>query len=90
MQSQVVYGSDSEPAKVQVPSHVVKEAEASAQLAEGQALLIDPYLTHTVEVQSEASVPMLKKLPYVGRGFRNKSVARVERNIMVLLKPTIQ
>ena len=41
------------------------------------------------EVESEAGVPILSKIPVIGRLFRNRSVVRDHRILLVLVKPTI-
>ncbi len=90
VRSDTVFGMEEEPTTVQVPSHLVKRVDVAEELAEGQALLVDPYVKQTVNVQNEANVPMLKKLPYLGRTFKNNQVAKVDRHIMVLLQPGVE
>jgi general secretion pathway protein D len=42
-----------------------------------------------VEVEKEAGVPILGKVPVLGRLFRNRSTVRDTRTLLILVKPTI-
>ena len=74
---------------VQVPIHQVTTAATSAILLKGQTLLVDPHVSTSKTYQSETRVPVLGKIPYVGRSFKNVSVGRVEQHLIVLLQPTL-
>jgi len=41
------------------------------------------------EVQKEAGVPILSKIPVINRLFTNRSTVRDERTLLILIKPTI-
>jgi general secretion pathway protein D len=43
----------------------------------------------TVEAETEAGVPVLSKIPGLGRLFRNRSQIRDQRILLILVKPTI-
>jgi len=43
----------------------------------------------TVEVDEEAGVPILNKIPLVGRLFGNRSKVRDHKILLILVKPTI-
>jgi general secretion pathway protein D len=43
----------------------------------------------TAEVEKEAGVPVLSKLPIVGRAFRNYSKIKDHKILLILVKPTI-
>jgi hypothetical protein len=43
----------------------------------------------TAEVETEAGVPILAKLPVVGRIFRNRSTIKDHKILLILVKPTI-
>jgi type II secretory pathway component GspD/PulD (secretin) len=43
----------------------------------------------TAEVEKEAGVPILSKIPIVGRLFGNRSVVRDQKILLILVKPTI-
>lgn len=84
-----VYGVRSEPVSVQVPIHVVSSVRASTRIAAGQTLLIDPHQNRESDVLTQRGVPVLTKLPYLGRSFKNVSTQSVNRWMIVLLEPTL-
>ncbi len=43
----------------------------------------------TAEVETEAGVPILSKLPLVGRLFRNRSKVKDSKILLILVKPVI-
>jgi len=43
----------------------------------------------TTEVEIEAGVPGLSKLPLIGRLFRNRSMVKDHKILLILVKPTI-
>ena len=43
----------------------------------------------TAEVETEAGVPILSKLPLVGRLFRNRSLVKDTKVLLILVKPVI-
>ena len=43
----------------------------------------------TVEVDKEAGVPVLSKIPLLGRAFRNRSFLKDQQILLILVKPTI-
>ena len=90
VQSDEIFGVRDEPVAVQTPIHQLTSAIASQQLAEGQTLLVDPHVSKTRTVQSETAVPVIGKIPYVGRSFRNVDVTSVEQHMIVLLRPSIE
>lgn len=90
VKSDQVFGLQDEPLTVQIPVHQVTAAIASQQLAKGQTLLVDPHVTKTKSVQQESKVPVLGRIPYVGRSFKNTSVGTVEQHVLMLLQPSIE
>ncbi|HBV62673.1 MAG TPA: hypothetical protein DEF45_06585 [Rhodopirellula sp.] len=82
-----LFGHGSKPLKVQIPHLQVTTARATAKLASGQTLLVDPHITSTRSFRSEKSVPFLGKLPYVGRSFKNVAVTTRDQHLIVLLHP---
>ncbi|MGI9470676.1 MAG: hypothetical protein ACR2NZ_04020 [Rubripirellula sp.] len=90
VESDLVFNVKEEAMTVQVPIHQVTTAATSAVLTEGQTLLVDPHVSTTKSVQSETSVPVLGKIPYVGRSFKNVAVGHVEQHMIVLLLPQIE
>lgn len=90
VRSDQLFGVQDQPVAVQTPIHEVTTVTASRNLSQGQTLLVDPHVTKPTTVQSESAVPVIGKLPYVGRSFRNISVASVEQHLIVLLRPLIE
>jgi type II secretory pathway component GspD/PulD (secretin) len=43
----------------------------------------------TEEVESEAGVPILSKIPILGRAFENRSKIKDNKILLILVKPTI-
>jgi type II secretory pathway component GspD/PulD (secretin) len=43
----------------------------------------------TAETDTEAGVPILSKIPILGRAFRNNSTIRDSKILLILVKPTI-
>ena len=43
----------------------------------------------SVEVEREAGVPILSKIPFIGRLFSNRSTVKDEKVLLILVKPTI-
>jgi general secretion pathway protein D len=43
----------------------------------------------TSEVEKEAGVPVLSKIPILGRLFRNRSIIKDHKILLILVKPTI-
>lgn len=82
-----LYGLGTDPLRVQIPHLQVTTARATANLAYGQTLLVDPHVTSTRSFRSETSVPFLGKLPYVGRSFKNVAVTTHDQHLIVLLHP---
>ncbi len=85
-----VFGIGDEPFTVQVPLQQVTKVVALERIAAGQTLMIDPHVSKTKRVEHASGVPVLTKIPYVGRTFKNVGVATVEQHMMVLLQPTIE
>ncbi len=90
VQSDKVFGARSEPLAVQVPLHRVTKANVSSSLAAGQTLLIDPHVSSSKVMAQPAEVPVLSKLPYVGRSFKNASIGETTQHMMILLYPSIE
>jgi hypothetical protein len=85
-----IFGLEDEPLTMHVPIHQITTATAAEQLLVGQTLLIDPHVSKSKSVRVESGVPMIAKIPYVGRRFRNMSIGSVAQNMMVLLQPSIE
>ena len=85
-----VFGIGDEPLTVQVPVQMITSAIASDRLVVGETLMIDPHVTTSKYVDNEQGIPILTKLPYVGRTFKNTGRALVQQHLMLLLQPSIE
>lgn len=85
-----VYGLGEEPLGAQVPVQQTTSAVVSHEVKPGQTLLIDPHVRQSKVVQNETGVPMLGKLPYVGRTFKNVERAEVSQHMLLLLQPHVE
>jgi hypothetical protein len=90
IQSDQVFGLKSEPLNVQIPIQQIKSSLASGQLSAGQVLMIDPHCSQTGLVQNDKAVPVLSKIPYLNRTFKNTSVASVQQHLVLVLQPSIE
>lgn len=90
VKSKEVFLPSREAMTVQVPIHQVTTSIATELLASDQTLLMDPHITTTKVVESEAKVPVLGSLPLIGSTFRNTNAASVEQYLVVLLQPSIE
>lgn len=90
VQTDQLLGLGDEPLTIQVPMQRITSAVASDQLTVGETLLIDPHVTTSKYVENEQGIPILNKLPYVGRTFKNTGRALVQQHLMLLLQPSIE
>ena len=58
-------------------------------LVSGQTLLIDPHMSSTKNIRNETSVPLLGKIPYLGRSFKNVALSTLDQHMIVLLRPEL-
>ncbi len=85
-----VFGIEEKATAIQVPTCLVKRAVATEELQQGQSLLLDPYLEHTVTVEKEDDSSMLQKIPYLKRNFKNVARASEQHHLILLLTPSIR
>lgn len=88
--SDQVYGIKDEPLSVQVPTQQVTTAIARCQLDPGETLMIDPHVRQDQVVRSESSVPLLGKIPYVGKTFKQTGAGVVGQRLILLLQPALE
>jgi len=82
-----LFGLGNEPFEVQIPHLQVTKARATARIRVNQTLLFDPHVTSTRVIRNETGVPILEKIPYLGRSFRNVDITEQEQHVIVLLQP---
>ena len=85
-----VLGFGKEPVSVQTPTLSVSKVMVTEEVEAGQSVLIDPHLVTQTEVQVERSTPLIGKIPYVGRSFKNVDSTTVDQYLLVLLTPSIE
>lgn len=73
---------------VQVPSVHTTDIQLSALVQEGKTLAISGF-GRQHEVRQEQAVPVLGKVPYVSRMFKNTSVGREYQEMMILITPRV-
>ena len=72
------------------PVPEISSAIASDRLTVGETLLLDPHVTTSKQIENEQGIPILNKIPYVGRTFKNTGRAVVQQHLMLLLQPSIE
>lgn len=85
-----VFGIADEALTAQVPVQQVTTASASQRLAAGQTLLIDPHISKARTLGPDVGNPILNKLPYLNKTFRNSGPKMVEQHMILLLQPSIE
>ena len=80
--------SDERIATIQVPRHQVETVSVASDLDFGETLLIDPYISKEIKFEVDREVPVLGKIPYLNRTFKNKSMATYDANWMILVQPS--
>ena len=90
VKADTVFGIADEPLTAQVPVQQITTASASRTLASGQSLLIDPHVSETRAIGPEVGNPILSKLPYLNKTFRNAGPRTVEQHMILLLQPSIE
>ncbi|MBC7785825.1 MAG: hypothetical protein H7144_18510 [Burkholderiales bacterium] len=73
---------------VQLPDISRQRVRTSVSVPDGGTLLLGG-ATVTGEIEREAGVPVLSKIPFLKRVFTNRSTATDESILLILVKPTI-
>jgi general secretion pathway protein D len=73
---------------VQEPELQITEVRTTVSVPDGGTLLLGGQ-TLAGEIEKEAGVPILSKIPFVKRLFTNRSMAKDENVLLILVKPTI-
>ncbi|HEY8667959.1 MAG TPA: hypothetical protein VIL86_14945 [Tepidisphaeraceae bacterium] len=73
---------------IQQPILQITEVRTTVSVPDGGTLLLGGQ-TIAGEVEKEAGVPILSKIPFLKRLFTNRSMAKDEQVLLILVKPTI-
>jgi general secretion pathway protein D len=73
---------------VQEPELQITEVRTTVSVPDGGTLLLGGQ-TLAGEIEKEAGVPILSKIPFLKRLFTNRSMAKDESILLILVKPTI-
>jgi len=73
---------------VPLPETEVSQVQTRVSVPDGGTLLLGGQKV-SVEVEREAGVPVLSKIPFIGRLFSNRSTVKDEKVLLILVKPTI-
>jgi len=73
---------------IRYPETEVSRVETRVSVPDGGTLLLGGQKL-TAEVEIESGVPVLSKIPFIGRLFSNRSKIKDEKILLILVKPTI-
>jgi general secretion pathway protein D len=73
---------------IQEPELQITEVRTTVSVPDGGTLLLGGQ-TLAGEIEKEAGVPVLSKIPFLKRLFTNRSMAKDESILLILVKPTI-
>lgn len=73
---------------VPLPETESSQVQTRVSVPDGGTLLLGGQKL-CVEVEREAGVPVLSKIPFIGRLFSNRSMVKDEKVLLILVKPTI-
>jgi type II secretory pathway component GspD/PulD (secretin) len=73
---------------IQTPEIQITEVRTTVSVPDGGTLLLGGQ-TIAGEVELEQGVPILSKIPFLKRLFTNRSIAKDEQVLLILVKPTI-
>jgi tetratricopeptide (TPR) repeat protein len=71
-----------------LPETEISRVETRVSVPDGGTLLLGGQKL-TAEVEKESGVPVVSKIPVIGRLFRNRSVVKDSKILLVLVKPSI-
>ena len=81
-------GTEVEQYTVQLPETQTSQVTTRVGVPDGGTLLLGGQKI-SVEQDTEAGVPILSKMPVLGRLFSNRSTVRDQQILLILVKPTI-
>ncbi len=73
---------------IQTPEIQITEVRTTVSVPDGGTLLLGGQ-TLAGEIEKEAGVPVLSKIPGLKRLFTNRSMAKDEQILLILVRPTI-
>lgn len=82
------FTSGSPSATIELPELQITEVNTTVTVPDGGTLLLGGQ-TIAGEIEKEAGVPVLSKIPFLKRLFTNRSFAKDEQVLLILVKPTI-
>jgi general secretion pathway protein D len=71
-----------------MPETETSQVQTRVSVPDGGTLLLGGQKL-SAEVEKEVGVPVLSKIPIIGRAFRNTSKVRDQKILLILVKPTI-
>ncbi|MCH8119647.1 MAG: hypothetical protein IIC00_07960, partial [Planctomycetes bacterium] len=74
--------------EITVPETETSSVMTRVSIPDGGTLLLGGQKI-TAEVEKEAGVPILSKIPFIGRLFSNRSIIKDHKILLILVKPTI-
>ena len=83
------FGIGSAPSgTIQEPELQITEVKTTVSVPDGGTLLLGGQ-TLAGEIEREVGVPILSKIPFLKRAFTNRSMAKDEQVLLILVRPTI-
>ena len=81
-------GTNPATGTIQQPILQITEVRTTVSVPDGGTLLLGGQ-TIAGEIEREAGIPVLSKIPFLKRLFTNRSMAKDEQILLILVKPTI-
>ena len=76
------------PYRIEVPETESSSVQTRVSVPDGGTLLLGGQRI-TAEIEKEAGVPVLSKIPLIGRLFSNRTMVKDHKILLILVKPTI-
>ena len=73
---------------IQLPRLQVSMVRCSVSVPDGGTLMVGG-LSYGFDADTEAGIPILSKIPIVGRAFRRRAIDQEKQTVLILVKPTI-
>jgi type II secretory pathway component GspD/PulD (secretin)/tetratricopeptide (TPR) repeat protein len=83
-----VYGGSTPSGVIQIPEIQITEVKTTVSVPDGGTLLLGGQ-TIAGEISKEQGVPVLSDIPFLKRLFTNRSSAKDEEVLLILVRPTI-